>query len=84
MSQVEPADTLHSELRQVVVEVGQIAPDFDAQANFYTELGMPSVKALQLLMELEDRYQIQIKDEDFVEATSLNNLYSLIRPMVAA
>jgi acyl carrier protein len=78
-----PVGDLKNELRSLVAEVGGIASDFDASAHFYTSLGIPSVKALHLLMSLEERYDIQIPDADFVSATSLDSLYSLISRLIA-
>ena len=74
---------LETELRGIVSEVGAIPPDFNATAHFYNDLGMASVKALHLLMGLEDRYGIQIQDEDFVNATSLERLSSLVKRLLA-
>jgi len=84
MDQDSPRDggSLDAELRTMVSELGNIPSDFDEKAHFYNDLGVPSVKALRLLVALEDRYGIQIRDEDFVEATSLDALVSLIRRLV--
>jgi acyl carrier protein len=79
---METAETLKSELRSLVSQVGAISPDFDASAHFYNDLGLASVTALRLLMALEDRYEIHIDDLDFVDATSLDNLCALIGRLV--
>jgi acyl carrier protein len=69
---------LTAELRQIVAENGGIAADFNPQAHFYNDLGIPSVKALHLLIALEERYGISINDQDFVDANSLENLQALM------
>lgn len=69
---------LEEELRQLVAEIGEIAPAFDSQANFYLDLGVPSMKAMQLLMQLEDKYGVQVPDDQFVEATSLKSLTAMM------
>jgi acyl carrier protein len=79
----KPVGDLKEDLRSLVSEVGGIPPDFDANAHFYTSLGIPSVKALHLLMGLEDRFDIQIPDAEFVEATSLERLHALISRLIA-
>ncbi len=66
-------------LRVILTEVAGLPPNFDAAADFYAELGMPSMKAMQLLMELEDKFQVAIPDDEFIEATSLNRLTDLIQ-----
>ena len=77
------ATQLEDELRQMVAEIGEIAPAFDAQANFYLDLGVPSMKAMQLLMQLEDRYGVQVPDDQFVEATSLKSLTAMMAQLGA-
>ena len=62
----------------MIASVGGLASDFDAQADIYSDLGMASVKAMQLLMELEDRFGVSIPDEDFVQATTLSSVHGLI------
>lgn len=66
------------EVRQVVCGITGLAPDFDTQANLYADLGVPSVQAMQLLTELEERFGIALPDEDFIEAVSLQDLSSLV------
>jgi acyl carrier protein len=73
------ADTaVEVELRQILSDLAQLPSGFSAQADLYSELGMPSVKAMQLLLELEDRFGIAVPDEDFVEATTLDKLTALV------
>lgn len=72
------SDSLENEIRTLISNVGGLAPNFDAQADLYSDLGMASVKAMQLLMELEDRFGVSIPDEDFVQATTLSSVHGLI------
>lgn len=77
------AAQLEEELRQMVAEIGEIAPAFDSHANFYLDLGVPSMKAMQLLMQLEDKYGVQVPDDQFVEATSLQTLTAMMAQLQA-
>ena len=81
--QRNPVGDLNDELRSLVAEIGGVSRDFSSTAHFYTSLGIPSVKALHLLMGLEERFDIQIPDADFVEATSLERLHALISRLLA-
>jgi acyl carrier protein len=65
-------------LREMLANLGEFGVDFDANADLYADLGMASVKAMQLLIELEDGFGITISDEDFVEATTLERLTELV------
>ena len=70
---------MEEELRQIVSEVCGIASDFDRTADLYFTLGVPSMKAMLLLMALEERFGMQIPDSQFVEAVSLEKLTALLQ-----
>jgi acyl carrier protein len=65
---------MEQKLRQLLVQICQLPPDFDRAAHLYLDLGVPSVKAIELLSELEERFRVQVPDEQFVEAVSLEKL----------
>jgi acyl carrier protein len=77
-------ENLSQNLRSLLMEIAELPPDFSAGANLYLDLGVPSVKAMQLLMELEDRFEVQIHDEQFIEATSLDTLTDLMNNLLTS
>jgi acyl carrier protein len=56
--------------------------DFDETADFYSDLGMPSMKAMELLMALEDRFGVTVPDEEFTEAVTLQHLTTMMKGLV--
>jgi acyl carrier protein len=72
-------ETLKSELRQLVTEVASLPEAFDENADFYSDLGVASIKAMELLMALEERYRVRVPDEEFIEATSLERLAEMMQ-----
>jgi len=71
-------ETLKVELRQLLIELASLPEGFDDQANLYSDLGMPSMKAMELLMALEERYGVSVPDDEFIEATSLDRLAGML------
>ena len=71
--------TSKSDLRQLLMELAALSEGFDENADLYTELGVASMKAMELLMELEDRFQVSVPDEEFIQATSLQGLAEMIQ-----
>jgi acyl carrier protein len=69
---------LEEDLRCLVAETGGIAPAFDPKAHFYDELGIPSVKALHLLYALEDKYNVHVEDQEFIQANTLESLRAMM------
>lgn len=60
-----------NEIAVLVAEVSGIPLNVDPEADLYLDLGVASIHALQLLLELEERYAIRIPDEEFVESSSI-------------
>ena len=52
----------------------QITPDRDLAAD----LGIDSPKALQLLMELEERFKLQIEDEDAAKMATVGDVINFV------
>jgi acyl carrier protein len=69
-------DSLDAVLNAIrdVTGVSQLLPDQD----FY-EAGVTSVQSLPLLLELEDRFQVTIPDDQFVAARSARRLSEMIQ-----
>jgi len=65
-------------LHGLLVELCGLPADFKQDADLYLDLGVPSVKAMQLLMELEERFQVSIPDDQFVEATTFKGLEAMM------
>jgi len=72
-------ETLKSDLRQLLTELASLPEGFDEKADLYGDLGMASMKAMELLMILEERYGVKVPDEEFIEATSLEGLVGMMR-----
>lgn len=72
-------EQLKSELRQILTDLASLPAGFDEKADLYGDLGMPSMKAMELLMALEDRYGISVPDDQFIEATTLDSLAALVQ-----
>jgi acyl carrier protein len=75
-------DSLKQELRQILLEVASLPENFADTADFYSDLGMPSMKAMELLMALEDRYGVTVPDEEFTEAVTLEQLTTMMQGLV--
>jgi len=73
---------LEPQLRQMMVELCALQPDFNRTADFYLDLAVPSVKAMELLMELEERFSVSVPDDDFVEARSLERLSGMMQGLL--
>jgi acyl carrier protein len=73
---------LEPQLRQLMIELCNLPQDFSGTAHLYLDLAVPSVKAMELLMELEGRFGVAIPDDQFVEATSLERLTGMMQGLL--
>ena len=76
------SENIEQQVKQIVCQVTGLPADFDPNQHLYLDLGVASVHALQLLMEIEDKFGVGIPDEEFVEATSLKQLSEMVQRLV--
>jgi acyl carrier protein len=73
------AGATEAKVRAVVTRVAaSLSPGFSATADLYRELGVKSVAALDLLLSLEEEFQISIPDDRFGDARSVVALVALV------
>lgn len=77
-------DSVEVSVRNLVSSIGGVPQDASASADLYLELGMASFHALQLLTELEEQFNIQIPDDQFVEATTIARLTDVVKGLVVS
>lgn len=70
-------------MRAIVAELGNVPEDFDSKAHFFRDLGMESTKALELLFQIEDTFEISMPDEEYNEVQHLEQMVALIDKLKA-
>ena len=63
-------------ITQIVSEIGGLPP-LGPDDNIY-RAGFASMKALELLVELEAQYEVAIQDDEFMKAQSPRDLAAMI------
>jgi acyl carrier protein len=77
-------DTTQKKVREIVASVTGLPSDVAADANLYLDLGVASVHALQLLAELERQFGVSVPDDEFVEATSIAQLTTMMSELLVS
>lgn len=75
-------NNIENEIRAIISNISRIPTDADGKADLYSDLGVASVHALQILTELEDHFGIHIPDDQFVEASSIEKLAEAVQGLV--
>jgi acyl carrier protein len=74
-----------SALREVAVEVLSVEPDQVVEsAKFKEDLDADSLDLVELVMELEERFDIQVPEEDLESVTTVGNAVDLVMAKVDA
>jgi acyl carrier protein len=76
MSNAQVCSTTLKEVIEVICQIGNVE-GLSADQDFY-DAGATSVTALPILLEIEDRFQVSIPDEQFIEARTPQALAALI------
>lgn len=74
------ADEIESKVKEIIVEnlgvdAGQVTP----QASFVNDLGADSLDTVELVMALEEEFDIQIPDEEAEKIQSVGQAIDYIR-----
>ena len=76
--------TIEEKVRAIIVRIARIDPGFSADADIFRELGVKSAAALDLLLSLEDEFNLTISDDAFGDARSVNKIVELITGLQGA
>ncbi|MGC4809227.1 acyl carrier protein [Micromonospora sp. DT228] len=73
------------ELRRFVADVLDLDPEsVTDDANFVAELGVDSLKALEVLVALERKYEIKISEDEVRDMTSFGEVREMVEGKLAA
>ena len=69
---------LQQEIRELVAAILQIpADELDTSASFFDESGMESLRALEILAEVENKYNITIDPDNLMKMTCIDEVVKL-------
>lgn len=76
-------DDLEAQLKKIIADVGEIdIKDITPEAQFVKDLGMDSIRTLELLVAMEQKFKIKIREEDMVKITNLKDSVKLAKKLI--
>ncbi len=67
-------------IKEIVCEIVGIAKEeINPEASFMDDMGLDSLRALEILAAIENEYSITIEPENLREMTTLNNVIKLTK-----
>ena len=71
---------LESIVRKLVAEILEVEPDsIDPEAQLIEDLGMDSMKALEILAAIEKRFRVKVPEESLPKLTTLNRVIEVAK-----
>ena len=72
-------ETIIKSITEILQSVGKIESEILPESDIYTELGVESVNSISILLTLEEKFDIVIDDNAFIQARTLTKLVELVR-----
>ncbi|MDD3295764.1 MAG: acyl carrier protein [Candidatus Omnitrophica bacterium] len=71
---------LGKEIQQLIAEVtGKSMEDLRPEANFWEDLGIDSIKAIEITVAIERKYKIRIGDEQIPQIMTVGKAVEVVR-----
>ena len=70
------SDELKVKLREIIAEIAEI--DEVPDATPFTDLGIDSMMAIEIIADVEREYHVSIPEEELQELTNFNRVYEKV------
>ena len=72
-------ETLEQEMRELIAEIsGRDEEEIKPEVNF-EELGVDSIKAIEITVAIEKKYKIRVKDEQVAQITTVVKAIEVVK-----
>jgi len=76
------ADTLEKEITKLVSEIIEIPEgDIKPDADFSDDLGVDSMKAIEIVAAVEKKYKVVIPEKDIPKVHTLNEVIAIVKSL---
>ena len=74
-------DTLKAELREIIVEVTEV--EEIPEETTFADLGIDSMMAIEIVADIEKKYDLTIEEDELPELVHLQALYQKVKEKLA-
>jgi len=76
----EAGDNIEQEMRQLIANViGRSPEELNPEVNFWKDLGVDSIKAIEIAVAIERRFKISIRDEQIPKIATMGQAVNIVR-----
>jgi acyl carrier protein len=69
---------MEEQLRTIVAKIAETSPDFPPDANLRDDLSVDSVRALELIFEVEREFSIRVPEQRYGEVRTFTDLVKVV------
>ena len=78
------ADKLEQGIKELIagitgIDINEIKPE----ANFWNDLGIDSIKSIEMVVALERKYQIRIREDQIPTVSTLSQAVAVVKELLA-
>jgi acyl carrier protein len=66
-------------LRSIVAKIAETSQDFAAGVNLRQELNVDSVRALEIIFEIERTFRVQVPESQYLAVRTFDDLLALVK-----
>lgn len=71
-------ETTEQKLRNIVAKIAETTPDFPLDAHLRDQVGVDSVRALEVVFEIERVFAVPVPEEKYGEVRTFKDLLTLV------
>ncbi|MEW6008888.1 MAG: acyl carrier protein [Candidatus Omnitrophota bacterium] len=76
----EAFDNLEKDLVQLIADItGRDPAELKPEVNFWKDLGIDSIKAIEITVAIERKYKISIRDEQIPKITTIGEAVKVVK-----
>ena len=73
-------DNLEQQVKEIISSTtGKNIEELKTDANLWTELGIDSIKAIEITVALEKTFKVRVKDEEIPKITTIAQIVEILK-----
>jgi len=80
---VDTANAIEKEIIAIISDVSGFEPEeITAETNFFKDLEIDSIKAIEITVAIEKKFRISVRDEDVPNITTVTQAVALVNQLI--
>jgi len=77
-------DNLEEQIKQLIAQtIQRPLDDLKPETNFYNDLGVDSIKGIEITVNIERKFKVKVRDEQIPQITTVGEAVQIVRDALA-